>query len=248
MAIPNWGPSITGERPGINVSAISPDESNNFLSANEHQSMFGTGNIGPDRIRMSMAKILTNQERVASVAGGGSGNAGLLNNMDQFDQYNGEFRIEKGFVKLELIQDWCVCNPQKPKSSDHVVYTVFGVDRQGRFEIFRRYSDFYELRALFSDRWPGLYIPPIPSKRTVGNTKSEFVAERCFLLNLFIRQVARCPYLIESEEFNIFVRPQSTNIKREMSFLARLSPENHLTRIQQYFSFMGVISDPIIQD
>ena len=33
-----------------------------------------------------------------------------------------------------------------------------------------------------------------------------------------------------------------------MSFLARLSPENHLTRIQQYFSFMGVISDPIIQE
>ena len=149
---------------------------------------------------------------------------------------------------MELIQDWCVCNPQKPKNTDHVVYTVFGMDRQGRFEICRRYSDFYTLRELFSDRWPGLYIPPIPSKRTVGNTKSEFVAERCFLLNLFIRQVARCPYLIESEEFNIFVRPQSLNIKREMSYLARLSPENHLTRIQQYFSFMGVISDPIIQE
>ena len=54
--------------------------------------------------------------------------------------------------------------------------------------------------------------------------------------------------MIESEEFNIFVRPQSINIKREMSLLARLSPENHLTRIQQYFSFMGVISDPIIQE
>jgi len=126
------------------------------------------------------------------------------------------------------------------------VYTVFGHDRQGKFEIFRRYSDFYALRELFVDRWSGLYIPPIPSKRTVGNTKSEFISERCFLLNLFIRQLARCPYLVESEEFNIFVRPQSVNIKRELSFLPRISPENHLNRIQQYFSFMGSISEPAI--
>ena len=95
----------------------------------------------------------------------------------------------------------------------------------------RRYSDFYTLRELFIDRWPGLYIPPVPSKRKVGNTKAEFVNERCFLLNLFVRQVARCPYLIESQEFTIFVRPQSPNIKRELSYLPHLSPENQLSRI-----------------
>ena len=90
---------------------------------------------------------------------------------------------------------------------DHIVYTVVGYDREGKFEIFRRYSDFHCLRELFVDRWAGLYVPPIPSKQTVGKMKNEFVSERCFLLNLFIRQVARCPYLVESEEFNIFVRP-----------------------------------------
>ena len=80
----------------------------------------------------------------------------------------------------------------------------------------------------------------------MGKMKNEFVSERCFLLNLFIRQVARCPYLVESEEFNIFVRPQSSNIKRELSFLARMSSEQHLVRIQRYFSFIGSISDPAI--
>ena len=54
--------------------------------------------------------------------------------------------------------------------------------------------------------------------------------------------------MVESEEFSIFVRPQSTNIKRELSYLARISPENHLRRIQHYFSFMGGISDPAIQE
>lgn len=67
------------------------------------------------------------------------------------------------------------------------MYTVMGCDSTGKFEIFRRYSDFWTLRELFLDRWAGLYIPPIPSKRTVGNTKTEFISERCFLLNLFIR-------------------------------------------------------------
>ena len=67
------------------------------------------------------------------------------------------------------------------------MYTVFGMDRQGRFEIFRRYSDFWTLREVFVDRWPGLYIPPIPNKRMMGNSKSQFINERCFLLNLFIR-------------------------------------------------------------
>ena len=155
----------------------------------------------------------------------------MLQQQEELEQYEGEFRIEKGFTKLELIRDWCVTNPQKPKGVDHIVYTVIGHDREGKFEIFRRYSDFHSLRELFVDRWSGLYVPPIPSKKTVGKMKDEFVSERCFLLNLFIRQVARCPYLVESEEFNIFVRPQSTNIKRELSFLARMSSEQHLVRI-----------------
>ena len=66
MAAPNWGGSIHGDRPGINCSAIAPDESDNFMSDKEHQSIFGTGNIGPDRIRMSMAKVLSSQVQGAA--------------------------------------------------------------------------------------------------------------------------------------------------------------------------------------
>ena len=92
----------------------------------------------------------------------------------------------------------------------------------GRFEIFRRYSDFAVLREIFVDRWPGLYVPPLPPKQTLGKTKMEFIDERCFLLNMFIRQTARCPYLVESEEFYIFVRPTQVNLQRELTLLPRL--------------------------
>lgn len=80
----------------------------------------------------------------------------------------------------------------------------------------------------------------------MGTNKIEFIEERCFLLNMFIRQLARCPYLIESEEFYIFVRPTQVNLQRELSLLPRLSPENLLVRIQYYFSFIGQITQTAI--
>jgi len=64
---------------------------------------------------------------------------------------------------------------------------------------------------------------------------------------MFIRQTARCPYLVESEEFFIFVRPSQVNLQRELSLLPRLSPENLLNRIQAYFSFIGNITREAIE-
>ena len=61
-----------------------------------------------------------------------------------------------------------------------------------KFEIMRRYSDFFILRETFLNRWPGLYIPKLPERTPVAkiskvNKKDEIVIERCFILNLFIR-------------------------------------------------------------
>ena len=44
----------------IDVSAIAPDESNAFLNQQETNLMFGSGNIGPDRIRLSIANMKLN--------------------------------------------------------------------------------------------------------------------------------------------------------------------------------------------
>ena len=80
---------------------------------------------------------------------------------------------------MDHIQNWRVIHPKKDK--DHVSYTVIGQDLQGKnFEIERRYSEFFQLRELFKDRWPGLYIPPIPIKKKIGSKSQEFLSERCF--------------------------------------------------------------------
>ena len=88
---------------------------------------------------------------------------------------------------MEHAINFMVCNPARSNRGDFVEYTVIGQDKNGSFEILRRYSDFVALRKALTDRFVGLYVPPIPGKKTLGNLAENFVNERCFLLNLFIR-------------------------------------------------------------
>lgn len=64
---------------GINMSVIPPDETDQFLDDGDHNEIFGTGNIGPDRIRMSMK-----QANPATV-GGPQSDQSMLNNMDNYE-------------------------------------------------------------------------------------------------------------------------------------------------------------------
>lgn len=82
------------------------------------------------------------------------------------------------------------------------------------------------LRECLVERLPGLYVPPIPGKKVVGNKSQSFVEGRCFLLNMFFKQLSRCPWLLESDEYNIFVQPESgdpTCLQRELTLLPHIS-------------------------
>ena len=46
-----------------------------------------------------------------------------------------------------------------------MVYTIKIKGQEER--VYRRYSDFYALRAKLMERWPGVYIPNIPPKKAV---------------------------------------------------------------------------------
>lgn len=96
------------------------------------------------------------------------------------------------------------------KNDDHFVYVIDGVHPHTKktFQIKRRYKHFLALRNCFVERLPGLYIPALPKKQSFGNNNEEFLQERCYLLSKFIKQLAKCPYLVESEEFLVFVFPQ----------------------------------------
>lgn len=62
-----------------------------------------------------------------------------------------------------------VRNPQLKSGtiSKHHVYTLRGVDRFGEFEVLRRYKEFDLFREILCNRFPGIYIPPLPKKKIV---------------------------------------------------------------------------------
>lgn len=57
-------------------------------------------------------------------------------------------------------------------------------------------------------KFPAFYLPPLPEKKFFDNKSNDNVRERQFVLNRFVKQFTLCPYLLESDEFRIFIHPQ----------------------------------------
>jgi hypothetical protein len=51
-------------------------------------------------------------------------------------------------------------------SNGHIVYQMAGKDKQGKFEGQRRFNEFYQLHQTISQRWPGVFVPKIPPKKS----------------------------------------------------------------------------------
>ena len=64
------------------------------------------------------------------------------------------------------------------------------------------------MRDCLIERFPGMYVPAMPSKKKTGPTE-EFLQDRCFHLNLFLKQLARIPYIMLSEEMKVFFKADS---------------------------------------
>lgn len=134
------------------------------------------------------------------------------------------------------INQFSVVNPVKV--DDHIKYTVKGIDRQGEFEVLRRYKEFYTLRKALNDRWPGIYIPAIPEKKVLNfdlknsdprkwtvsdNKEAKFVEERRGLLEKFLRELSVYEVLISSKEFEIFSRGEG-EVDKQLDALPAQSP------------------------
>lgn len=59
---------------------------------------------------------------------------------------------------------------------------------------------------------------------------------------MFIKNMVKCPYLYESNELRIFIRPD-IGIEKGLTLQARLTSEEMLERTSRYFSFLGEITE-----
>ena len=80
----------------------------------------------------------------------------------------------------------------------------------------------------------------------MDNTDRKLVEERCHLLNLFMKQLVRCPYLFESEELRLFIRPH-IELEKALTLLPKLTGQQLLERVSKYYSFMGEITESKLQ-
>ena len=154
--------------------------------------------------------------------------------------------INRPFASNEFAASFSVCNPRRAHGKNYIVYTVVGEDSHGRFEIQRRYKEFNLLRNVLSQRHPGLYVPPVPPKKSMGNTNQEFIEARCFYLNMFFKQLVRCPYLVKSDELNLFIRPQG-DVERSLTYLPKLTTQKILEKLIPFYSIMGEVEQDALQ-
>jgi hypothetical protein len=131
------------------------------------------------------------------------------------------------------LKQFTVKNPIK--IAGHIKYTVTGVDADGPFEDQRRYKEFFALRNTLAQRWPGIYIPPIPEKKLVGNNDDDFVEERRSLLERFMKECGKYDYVTHSKEFRVFAREKG-DIEKMLSALGKLTPMQILEKYRLNFN------------
>ena len=132
----------------------------------------------------------------------------------------------------EQILTYTVTNPHDERG--HIVYEVRGVDSQGEFSGNRRYNDFHALHDQLTKRWPGMLIPQIPKKKSIGNKDRVYLMERRFYLERFLRGMAKYPFLVNSIEFQMFARPTgSGDVSKALEKLPKMSPDEIYERIKQ---------------
>jgi len=53
---------------------------------------------------------------------------------------------------------------------------------------------------MLHNRFPGLYIPPVPKKTITGKKDDAVIRERRYFLDLFLKECASLKYLAQSKE------------------------------------------------
>lgn len=122
-----------------------------------------------------------------------------------------------------------VSEPLEKKATlgDYHEYPITGRDSLGAIECFRRYSDFVTFHKVLLERFPGLYIPPIPPKAQ-DKKGAATLEERRYFLDLFLKESVSLPYLVASPEMQTFLRPTG-EVDKALSKLYRVRASELLT-------------------
>jgi len=99
----------------------------------------------------------------------------------------------------------------------------------------RRYRDFDALRRKFVERWPGVFIPNIPHKKTVGAKEKDIVDLRIEMINRFLKKLSNIDYLFNSDEMVLFLQ-NANNVPKTLDNIKEDSYQDLLKKYSQVFT------------
>ena len=66
-------------------------------------------------------------------------------------------------------------------------------------------------------------LPQCPPKKAMGNKDIIFLQERRFYLERFMRKLSAYDFIVNSEEFLLFSRPQGLDVEKSMGKMVKMS-------------------------
>ena len=99
----------------------------------------------------------------------------------------------------------------------------------------RRYRDFDALRKKLVERWPGVFIPNIPHKKTMGAKDKDIVDLRVEMINRFLKKLCNIDYLFNSDEMEMFLQ-NANNIPKTLDNIKEDSYQDLLKKYSQVFT------------
>jgi hypothetical protein len=99
----------------------------------------------------------------------------------------------------------------------------------------RRYRDFDALRRKFVERWPGVFIPNIPHKKTMGAKDKDIVDLRIEMINRFLKKLSNIDYLFNSDEMVLFLQ-NANNVPKTLDNIKEDSYQDLLKKYSQVFT------------
>ncbi len=121
----------------------------------------------------------------------------------------------------------------KEKLTNYTSYTLLGTRIPEPLE--RRYRDFASLREKLVERWPGIFIPNIPHKKTIGANDKEIIEMRIEMINRFCLKLSRIGYLFNSEEVELFLQ-NSSDVPKTLNSLGQQDYDTLLKKYSATFT------------
>lgn len=107
-----------------------------------------------------------------------------------------------------------------------------------KYEVWRRFSDFYWLRKVLVREYPGYFIPPLPKKGATRKFNKDHISERMQGLNRFVESLALSTELRSSIYVYHFLKCKDS--KSFMKLKTNMSKNKSLISVKkQFFKFFS---------